>query len=125
MVLLFFAKIYATIMATVNYTQEGKGEVMEDWTSRFGEITEADKIDTGEDLKEKIADYMAKRGIDISLEALTLHAKMATIKAKAEAQGTNSLTNDEAKTLVERSSRLSHITGMMEVMADLSKFLKD
>lgn len=98
---------------------------MEDWTSKYKEITEADRIDTGEDLKEQIADYMAKRGIEISLEALTLHAKMATIKAKAEAQGPKSLTDDEAKTIVEGSSRLSHITGMMEVMADLSKFLKD
>ena len=125
MVLLFFAKIYATIMVTYCLSQKGKDKVMEDWTSKFKEITEADRIDTGEDLKEQIADYMAKKGVEITLEAFTLHSKMATIKAKAEAQGTTSLSDEEAKTLVEGSSRLSHITGMMEVFAEISKFLKD
>ena len=98
---------------------------MEDWTSKFKEITEADRINTDEDLKNEIADYMTKKGVEVTMEALNLHVNMSKIKAKAEAQGPNSLTDDEAKTLVEGSSRLSHITGMMEVMADLSKFLKD
>ena len=97
-----------------------------DWTSKFGEITEADKVETSEELKDKISEYIAKKGVEISIEAFTLHAKIVTIKAKAEAQGTNSLTEEEAKELVEGSSRLSHITGMMEVMTEIgNEFLKD
>ena len=97
-----------------------------DWTSRFSEITEADKMETSEELKDKIGGYIAKKGVEISIEALTLHSKMSVIKAKAEAQGANSLTEDEAKELVEGSSRLSHITGMMEVMSEIgNEFLKD
>lgn len=97
-----------------------------DWTSKFREITESDKVETSEELKDKIGEYIAKRGVEISIEALTLHTRMVTIKAKAEAQGTNSLTEEEAKELVEGSKRLSHITGMMEVMTDIgNEFLKD
>lgn len=99
---------------------------MDDWTSRFSEITEADKVETSEELKDKISEYIAKRGVEISIEALTLHTRMVVIKAKAEAQGTKSLTEEETKELVEGNSRLSHITGMMEVMTEIgNKFLKD
>lgn len=99
---------------------------MEDWTSRFKEITEADKVETSDDLKDKLADYMAKKGAEITIEAFTLHGTMAAIKGKADANGPSSLTEEEARTLVEGNSRLSHITGMMEVFAEISnKFLKD
>lgn len=97
-----------------------------DWTSKFREITEADKVETSEELKDKISEYIAKRGVEISIEAFTLHAKMATIKAKAEAQGAKNLTEEDAKALVEGNSRLSHITGMMEVMTEIgNEFLKN